>query len=322
MAKVSTAKRILCLHGFRQNGSILKKSMHQYITDCKKLQKYELEFVDSPFAYVRNEGDGEIDTSSFRQWWYGTKEDVTTVTTYDTLAESVKFVLEKLQTTKDCVGIWGFSQGSVLAQIVAYRLQQAGMPLQCLILSATFPISDAGEVKRTAELKLTCPTLLMHGAKDTFVERKRALVVCEYIANCTLVEHDGGHYVSTTKASRDAVSVFISAALASGSDGAASTAAPVTTVTSLSSSSISAPDTYAAASATAAVAKTDSIGTFEALTSASGAGVATTLVTAASSVPILTSASIAPVSASSAVLVPALACQTPLEADIASITLD
>ena len=199
--------KILCLHGFRHNSALLQKSMGTMMT-CFKKANIEFDFLDSNISYTSAEPVDE--KANFRQWWSATKDSVTNLTTFDTIEDSLKTVLKKWDDGK-YDGILGFSQGSVLAQIFAYRIQNGIFKTYApkfVILCSTFSITDTNE-KKMYEKKLDYPCVIMYGEKDTFVTDELTLQVSAFMANPFLIKHKGGHYVSTTKETTDSLLEFL-----------------------------------------------------------------------------------------------------------------
>ena len=160
--------KILCLHGFRHNSTLLKRSMESITKKLRKLG-VEFDFFESPILYS---GDDNNDNSKdFKQWWSATKETVQSQEKYDTLEQSIENLKVKWQNYK-YDGIIGYSQGSVLVQIFAYMIQNKIIDTyepKFLILSSTFPITDV-RYKDLYKEKLRYPTIIMAGTNDTFVK--------------------------------------------------------------------------------------------------------------------------------------------------------
>jgi hypothetical protein len=209
-------KKILCLHGYRHNSARLQKSMNSMIKNFKK-HDIILDFINSPIKYIEPDQDNQ---DSLYQWWnIDSKDSVLTLDHYDTLNESIKYLTD-IWNKDTYIGILGFSQGSVLVQIFCRYIEQDIIQVnnkpKFSILCSTFPISDINLKDNLSKLKI--PTLFMCGTKDTFVNNDITLKVCEYYENYTLLQHTGGHYVSSNKESTDKVLEFILTILQSSSD--------------------------------------------------------------------------------------------------------
>lgn len=200
--------KILCLHGFRHNSALLQKSMS---TLTKKFGKNDItfDFLDSCFPYVCVDGSEVLEKTDLKQWWSAKKDSILKLDTFDTVNESIEHIQKKWDENK-YDGILGFSQGSVLAQIFAYRCQNKQINTyspKFIILCSTFPITDLHECKQY-ENKLNLPCFIMYGSKDLFVQKDLTLKFSKICENATIYEHNGGHYVSSTKDTCDALLAF------------------------------------------------------------------------------------------------------------------
>jgi predicted esterase len=183
-------------------GSLISKLSKQLIS---------FDFYDSPISYQRNESDDpSVDASSYKQWWNATRDNVLTNPEYDTATESVSNLLKKWESA-EYDGILGFSQGSVLTQIFTYQIQMKIIKTynpKFVILSSTFPITDV-KLKSYYETLLDVPTLVMYGSRDTFVTKEQTIETSKYFKNATLLEHSGGHYVSSNQFAIEGVRNFL-----------------------------------------------------------------------------------------------------------------
>lgn len=190
--------KILCLHGFRHNSQLLKKSMEQTI---KKLSRFNIEFdfFDSPIKYSSTDNDETTNEIDYRQWWSATKENVLTLERFDTAEQSINNLKEKWESNK-YDGLLGFSQGSTLVQIFAYQIQNKIIDTyepKFLVIASTFPISDVG-YKKYYQSQVIYKTLIMIGSRDTLVNMEQTLSLVKYFRNPVTIVHSGGHYFSTT----------------------------------------------------------------------------------------------------------------------------
>lgn len=193
---------VLCLHGFRHNASLLQKSMSELV---KKLKKKNLvfDYVESPHVYISQDNSDtveDIKTNNYRQWWSATKDSVTTLEKFDTYKESLESVTKQWNSKKYDI-VLGFSQGSILAQLFCYSIENNTIntykPKLC-ILASSFSITDT-MLKDYYKNQLQCPVIHMYGTKDTFVLPETASKLEQYFANCITIKHTGGHYVSGTR---------------------------------------------------------------------------------------------------------------------------
>lgn len=208
--------KILCIHGFRHNSELLKKSMEQVIRKMSK-HNVEFDFYDSPIAYKEPLEVKPSDTNpsktkradattgkseDYRQWWSATRENVLKLEKYDTIDESLIHLKKKWEEER-YDGLLGFSQGSVLVQIFAYQIQNKVIETyepKFLVLVSTFAISDTTHKKNYANL-LKYRTVVMTGSRDTLVGMGDTLALLQYIPNAYTIIHTGGHYFSTSSES-------------------------------------------------------------------------------------------------------------------------
>lgn len=186
--------KILCLHGFRHNSQLLKKSMEPII---KRLSIFDVEFdfLDSPIKYK-----SEQNNTDYRKWWSVTKENALTLEKYDTIEESILHVKNKWTSNK-YDGLLGFSQGSILAQIFAYQVQNKVINLEYepkfIILVNTSLISDIN-YKVYYQEQLLYKTLIISGSKDTSIDIEHLCNLIKNFKNISVIFNTGGRYFSTT----------------------------------------------------------------------------------------------------------------------------
>ncbi|ARF08130.1 serine hydrolase [Catovirus CTV1] len=193
--------KILCLHGFRSNGSLLYKSINSLASKLKK-HNILLDFVDSKTKHP--ESNNDID---YRQWWNTSKEGLFNEKTYDTLYESIEQIYD-ICSKDNYDGIIGYSQGSVMVQILLYlmiypdlfeaKYKKFKFDFKFAILASTFKITDTS-LMHLYEKKLIIPVLNVYGKNDTLVPYTVSRELDNISVNCNSFCHDGKHYIPTTK---------------------------------------------------------------------------------------------------------------------------
>ena len=192
------------------------------------------DFLESPIKYNDLEKKQEDSNKKelteikeikedYRQWWSATKDSVTNLDKFDTLEESMELLVKKWN-SENYSGILGFSQGSVLVQIFTFfcetkkkvKTLEINYPPKFVILASSFAITDKtikSEIDEytTSKNKLKTPMCLMYGSKDSFVTKDQTLQILDYWnkEQCFELEHNGGHYVSTTKTTCELLFDFI-----------------------------------------------------------------------------------------------------------------
>lgn len=108
--------RILCLHGFRQNGKVFEElcaPMTHYVSEFGPLTEFI--FLDAPHVYREAKPNGK---PAQLVWWKA--NDAGTV--YEGWEQSVDYLKAKLRDLGDVSGILGFSQGAAVASaLIALR---------------------------------------------------------------------------------------------------------------------------------------------------------------------------------------------------------
>ncbi|CAK9322848.1 unnamed protein product [Citrullus colocynthis] len=110
--------KILCLHGFRTNGSFLRKQLSKW--DPSILAHFDMEFPDGIFpAGGKSEIEGYFPPPYFE--WFQFNEDYTK---YTNLEECIDYLCNYITTNGPFHGLLGFSQGAALsALLLGYQAQ-------------------------------------------------------------------------------------------------------------------------------------------------------------------------------------------------------
>ena len=191
--------KILCLHGLRHNGTLLEQSMKGI---SKKFKNIEFVFINSKFKFENEE--------NLYCWWNANRENALTIDKYDLINESINYILQYWN--KDIYdGILGFSQGSVVAQIFCYYVQNKIIETYApkfAILCSSSEISDLN-LKKLYETKLNLPICYMYGSKDPIINSETNMKLIEKLGdNVYILEHNGGHYVSSNSGTIDKLQIF------------------------------------------------------------------------------------------------------------------
>ncbi|KAK4413393.1 Dihydrofolate reductase [Sesamum alatum] len=122
-AETERKLRLLCLHGFRTSGEIIKKQLtakwHQSV-----LQKLDLVFVDAPFpSQGKSEVEGIFDPPYYE--WFQFNEEFTE---YENFDECLAYIQDYMIKHGPFDGLLGFSQGAILAAGLA-GMQAKGLAL-------------------------------------------------------------------------------------------------------------------------------------------------------------------------------------------------
>ena len=202
--------RVLCLHGYTQNGSVLKRKLlglekhvqercpgavFTYPTGPHEAKEEWVEALDEAEAALAGPA------AQSRAWWSKSpRQESGGEETYAGWAQSVELLAEIRQRSGPFDAVLGFSQGAAVAALLAVAW---GVP-RC--------ITAGGYVARghplAAELERgehSTRTLHAAGAKDTLVTETASQELASLFQDSQLFRHDGGHGVPGSAEFRDAV---------------------------------------------------------------------------------------------------------------------
>lgn len=186
--------RILCLHGFRQNGHVFRTRTKKMIKELSDVAEFC--FVSSPVVYYP---DGEAkeaidaayevmpDFQNQRTWWLSTDNN----RYYKHNEESLEFLKQVFINQGPFDGVLGFAQAGCLAAVMTTK----GFNVQFIIsISGYYPRAEEFQYMNVPN-SLTTPSLHILGKKDILVIPERSRKLHEFFVNGKLVEHEGGHFV-------------------------------------------------------------------------------------------------------------------------------
>lgn len=215
--------RILCLHGYTQNGSMFAKKTSAvrkaldkmgfdtvYMTGPVKIEVSDLNFD------ISSEGGREID--NMRSWWPNSESNPDHLTIDQALDE----IIADIERDGPYVGVLGFSQGAALAAIlcqIIHTLHEAQEPLKFGLFYSGFK-SRLPEYAKYYEKPISIPTIHIIGTLDTVVEEERTMKLydaCEP-SKRVLLTHPGGHFVPNAKDILTKVAAFVHNAISEGEE--------------------------------------------------------------------------------------------------------
>ncbi|KAK9231511.1 hypothetical protein WN943_021747 [Citrus x changshan-huyou] len=189
--------RILCLHGFRTSGEILKKQIGRWPESI--LRKLDLDFLDAPFPAL-----GKSDVEAFFNppyyEWYQRNEDCTQ---YINFEQSIAYIEDYMVTHGPFDGLLGFSQGAFIAA-ASPGMQAEGVAFTkvpkikfvILIAGAKFLGFKFGQPKLAVNAfssPVQCPSLHIIGENDFLKEQGMALL--ESFVDPVVIYHSKGHTI-------------------------------------------------------------------------------------------------------------------------------
>ena len=229
--------RLLCLHGYTQDGTLFRERTGALRTTLTKAHGVEMEYVDAPhvltpadlFGEAMGPGDGRA------RGWFTAGENTGVADAAEWVRpslskrargadESLAFLRRHIEAHGPYDGLLAFSQGAAMAAIL---LASEPARFRFAVLCAGFLASDpalAALVQGAAPLPHA--VLSCSGEADALVppERVRALAACFPAPACVFYSHPGGHHVPGNAAFRNAVRDFLAPfAAAAAAEGAAHT---------------------------------------------------------------------------------------------------
>ncbi|KAM3360541.1 esterase isoform X3 [Capsicum galapagoense] len=189
--------RILCLHGFRGSGEILKKLILRWPESVTG--KLDLVYLDAPFpAQGKSALEGYFDPPYFE--WFQSNKDFTE---FYKLEECLEYIEDFMLKHGPFDGVLGFSQGAVLGAAIP-GMQREGVALTkvpeikfvILISGAKFGGPSFGVPKLAANAfssPINCPSL--HFLGETDYQKKDGEILLECFVDPQVIHHSKGHTI-------------------------------------------------------------------------------------------------------------------------------
>lgn len=191
--------RILCLHGWRTSGAILRDQMLEVsqALEAGIGPALDLHFVDAPHAASGPAQDvvaANWPGVPYFEWWDKTEDGA-----YAGADETLAYLREYDQRNGPFEGVVGFSQGAALASLLC---SGSGAPSPTLpelrfavIMSGFCPADKTIKAAMAAAEPLRVPAVVTHGKKDFNKKGSELLAAMWAPGLATLVEHGAGHVV-------------------------------------------------------------------------------------------------------------------------------
>ncbi|XP_042977862.1 esterase AGAP003155-like isoform X2 [Carya illinoinensis] len=200
--------RILCLHGFRNSGEILKKFVGRLPETV--LEKLDLVFLDAPFpAGGKSALEGIFDPPYYE--WFHSNEDYTEYTNFE---ECLAYVEDYMIKNGPFDGVLGFSMGAMLAATMPGMQAEVQSELSCVNLQG-LALTKVPKIKfliiisgaklggsKFAAPKLaanafaspvTCPSL--HFIGETDIVKPDGTALLDSFVDPVVINHSEGHTV-------------------------------------------------------------------------------------------------------------------------------
>lgn len=205
--------KVLCLHGFTQNGPLFARKSSAVRKALKKIG-YETVFVTAPFPVEISDVSFEIQQQSLNDGnmctWWNTNKSRPKYYNFDGAFDVVRTTIES---EGPFAGVMGFSQGAALAGIMCqhiHNLHPSQPRLKFGLFFCGFKVM-VPEHRHFYSHPISVPTMHILGSLDTIVPEKRAMALydaCEADKRVLLV-HPGGHFVPSSKDVLTQVTQFV-----------------------------------------------------------------------------------------------------------------
>lgn len=185
--------RVLCLHGFRTSGEILRKQLEGKWPECVTA-RFDFVYPDAPFmATGKSSVEGLFPPPYFE--WLGLNEAWMDYKCYN---ESLAYIEDFMIKHGPFDGLLGFSQGGILAAALP-GLQAKGLALT-RVPKVKFVIIISGStfltpvlVSKAFSQKIGCKSLHFIGQKDFL--KKRGELLSESFIDPEIIYHPKGHTI-------------------------------------------------------------------------------------------------------------------------------
>jgi D-Tyr-tRNAtyr deacylase/predicted esterase len=215
--------RVLCLHGYGQDGDAFRAKSGSCRKDSKKLAEFE--FVTSPQHIEPGAGPGAghpdhaDDGSDPGRFWWDFNSEANQMRGFD---ETVAFLAQVFEERGPFDGVLAFSQGAGLLAILMAMLQRGELPAAitfrfgCLV-SGFHPRDTTYRAVLDAQ-PLTIPSLHIYGDTDGIIvpEKSKDLAAAWEPGAATVLTHSGGHLMPSAAPVRKGLKQFLQAQLEAG----------------------------------------------------------------------------------------------------------
>lgn len=206
--------RILCLHGYHGNATILKNQMRSLADNLDSLAEFV--YVDAP----------SLATGDFG-WWHAVKSENSAekgnpgvgpaMVHYKGWERTRDWIIDFFEKNGPFDGIFGFSQGAALAALLVSLRAPNGKTTASKPLSFYFAIVVSGFLAADAVLakgyeskdSYDLPSVHIIGRSDSIVPSEYSHRVASRFNAPLILEHNGGHVVASTPDIKQQVSIFL-----------------------------------------------------------------------------------------------------------------
>jgi predicted esterase len=204
--------KVLCLHGYRQNGKIFRERSGGF----RKLFKKHIDFtfVTAPHDIPEDLNLARPEEERERGWWfsrpgktYHAMDKTEICTGYE---ESLQAVKEVFRTEGPFDGVFGFSQGASFGSLLCTLRDDptASITFKFAILVAGFR-SQVAPHSALYCTPIECPSFHTIGSTDGVIPTQSSEDLLTTFVNAVAYRHDGGHYIPSSPQLRTAVLEFL-----------------------------------------------------------------------------------------------------------------
>lgn len=196
--------RILCLHGHRTSGVILREQMTEVISQLEAGfgPSLDLRFPDAPHAATGPAQDAVQSTwpgMPYYEWW-----DKVADGKYAGAEKTLDYLRDYEQMHGPFEGVVGFSQGGALASLLCAQASSSRGPMPslrfALVMSGFCPADPSLKAQMTAAAPVRMPALFVYGKGWEFERQGTEQLANLWAAGAAkVVEHGGGHVVPRAK---------------------------------------------------------------------------------------------------------------------------
>ena len=215
---------MLCLHGYLQDAKVFSSRLGHLRKTNPFKREVTFTFLDAPFEVLADEDDDtqhrqvlsedlgdDAGVSIGRSWWQFSSSSSSPSSSSARPSQSFEYrgVEESVVRIRNAIEehhidtLMGFSQGAAMAAYFAATQDVAGLGIKRLLTYAGFLPKDP-KVAEKMLVRAPIPssvlrTMIVAGTSDELISVERSRTLLDVFEDARLVEHDGGHYVPTTK---------------------------------------------------------------------------------------------------------------------------
>ncbi|TYZ58057.1 hypothetical protein PybrP1_001288 [[Pythium] brassicae (nom. inval.)] len=164
---------------------------------------------DAGCSLLDGEGERDGGHQDRRQfsWWNYNVDEQTGARSYSNVEDAIEFVAKVCREQGPFDGVFGFSQGGMLASFVLQHQLKTQDPSPFAFSFGIFASAPQSVDPQFVNLsvKLSFPSLHIIGESDTVVAPERCMQLAETFVEPRVLLHPGGHYIPTNKDAKDAL---------------------------------------------------------------------------------------------------------------------